>query len=72
MTEQQIATVKNMLDAGRLCVGWDDPKLGLRRIVAVEWRGEPAGVLFEDGRWCALLAIDPVEIVAYFRPFAVL
>ena len=71
MTDEQIETVRAMIDAGRVCVGWEDPKGPLRRIVAIEWRGEPAGV-FDNDQWCALRTVEPVSIVVYFRPFAIL
>ena len=69
MTDEQIAIVASILSADRLCVGWDDPAGHMRRIIAVETRdGEPVG-MFGNGQWCALWAVKPVDIVAYFRPF---
>jgi hypothetical protein len=72
MTTEQIATVKAMLVAGRLYVGWDDPKGPLARIVGIEDRDGVAAGVCDDGEWVSLTDADPVEIVAYFRPFAVL
>jgi len=72
MTDEQIETVRAMIEAGRVCVGWEDPNGPLRRILSIEMRdGETAGV-FSDGRYVALDAVDPVSIIAYFRPFAIL
>jgi len=71
MTDQQIEALRQVIARGRVCVGWDDPAGKLRRIVSIEERdGEPAGV-FANGQWCALMAVCPEDIVAYFRPFAV-
>ena len=71
MTDEQIEVVRAILAAGRLCVGWDDPNGPLRRIVSVEQRNGAACIVFGDGKWryCDV-DVEPVDIVAYFRPFA--
>jgi len=71
MTDEQIDELKDLLRSDTFCVGWDGPAR-LRRILAIETRdGEPAGVL-SDGRFISLYDTDPVSIIVYRRPFAIL
>jgi len=69
MDDEQIAKMKSALSSGRR-LGWRDPAGPLREIIKVidadecGPTGEPAGV-FRDGKWCALWAVCPEDIIEF-------